>query len=184
MSHLADTHRRPLAVVLAAVAFALVSMLVAAPAEAYTISQRSGVPVLPTIYKVQGTHANIGSEITGPMWQARLYQPGPIAQRTAQGDQTVRVTYRVYTWNGSTWSLKATRTGSAQIPSSQVSVRLPQLSYAPGNAGYYSVQVDLTWSSALGAIQGSMRTSMNHQADYSCNTTQICQTGPGWVYLH
>src|SRR3954452_619024 len=99
MSRTAETHRRPLAVTLIVIAFALASMLGAAPAEAYTITQRTGVPVLPTIYKVQGTHVNIGSEITGPMWQGRLNLPGPNAQRTAPGDQTVRVTYRVYAWN-------------------------------------------------------------------------------------
>src|SRR5688572_8321270 len=55
---------------LAVVALAPVLLLAAAiPAEAYTITARSSVPVAPTIYKVQGAHKNVGSAVTGPMWK-------------------------------------------------------------------------------------------------------------------
>lgn len=175
------TATRAAAVVLAAAGLGVSGT---ASSQAYTWSGRSNVPVMPTVYGVQGAHYDTGSAVTGPMWRPWLFQSGPVAQRTASGTQTVKVTYHVYRWNGSAWAAYANASGSATIGSSVVSAKLPNLSYLPpAGSGYYSVGLSMVWTSAIGGVQGSVEVGMTQSGDYSCATTRPCTAGAGWVYL-
>lgn len=164
----------------------LLSMAVAAPAGAYTVTSRSNVPVSPTIYQVQGRHYDAGQAVTGPMYQPWVYQPGPVVYRTtSSGTEYVRVTYTVQKWNGSSWANVGTQNRSGQIGSSVTSTQLPALSMTPSgyNGGYFRVLESITWTNAIGAVTGSMNVSMNSSGDYTCRTTRTCTAGAGWVYL-
>jgi hypothetical protein len=164
---------------------ASLGLLVAAPAGAYTTTSRTGVPVTPVIYKVQGAHRNVGSAVTGPMWKPWIYQSGPVAYRAAGGGtQSVRVTYRVDRWNGSSWVLRHTVTGTASIGSTVSSVKAPSLSILPSDgSGYYRVRLAMTWTSPIGAVLGSMSVAMSAAGDYTCSTTRTCTVGAGWIHL-
>ncbi|MBA2557072.1 MAG: hypothetical protein H0V12_06990 [Chloroflexi bacterium] len=174
--------RRFLATLLAP---ALLLGAAAAPVQAYTITSRTSVPTLPTIYQVQGAHYDAGSAVTGPMWKPWLYQSGPVVKRVSgSGSQSVQVTYKFDRWNGSSWVNQGTRTGSVTIAASATSAKAPNLSVTPSaGSGYYRVRLGLTWTSQIGAVLGSMSVSMNQSGDYVCSTTRTCSTGPGWVYI-
>lgn len=171
--------------ILLALAPLLAVVLAAAPAEAYTTTARSGVPVTPVVYAVQGSHYATGSAVTGPMYKPWLYQSGPVVYRTGgTAQQQVRVVYRVDRWNGSSWVLRHTATGSTSIAAGTTSATAPNLSLLPADgSGYYRVRVELTWTSAVGAHLGQMHLTMNGSADYRCSTTRTCTSSPSWVYL-
>lgn len=174
--------------VLMAMALTLVSLIatmaMATPADAYTITSRNSVPVAPTIYRVQGAHYNAGSALTGPMYKPWVYQPGPTVFRTTSGTQYVQVRYLVDRWNGSSWSLDSSQTRSTRIDPGYTSARAPALSVLPaGGRGYYRVRMAITYTSAIGGVQGWFNTVMNHSGDYTCNTTRTCQVGPGYVFI-
>lgn len=160
-------------------------LLVAAPANAYTTTTRSGVPVNPVIYQVQGSHYDAGSAVTGPMYKPWVFQGGPVVYRAAgSGAQTVKVTYRVDRWNGSSWVLRHSLTGTASISSSLTSVKAPNLSVLPSDgSGYYRVRIEMTWTSQIGAYLGSMNVTMNGSGDYVCSTARTCTAAAGYVYL-
>jgi hypothetical protein len=176
---------RPLVTSLLVGLLATLGLLVAAPAGAYTTTSRTGVPVTPGIYKVQGAHRNVGSAVTGPMWKPWIYQSGPVVYRVAvSGTQSVRVTYRVDRWNGSSWVLRHTVTGTASIDSTVTSAKAPALSILPSDgSGYYRVRLAMTWTSPIGAVLGSMNVTMSTAGDYTCSTTRTCTVGAGWVHL-
>lgn len=157
----------------------------AGSAEAYTITTRSNVPVFPTIYQVQGAHYNIGTPASA-QYVPWIYQSGPVASRVGAGAQTVRVTYTVDRWTGSAWALHATRSGSASIPSTLTSVKLPNLSLTgiDTTAGYYRVRtVALTWTSPIGAVIGSTTVAMNASGDYTCSVPGPCTAYAGYVWV-
>lgn len=161
-----------------------VTFAVGAPSQAYTIASRSNVPVMPTIYQVQGAHYNTGSAVTGPMWHQWVYQPGATVQRTASGNQTVQVTYTTQRYYSTGWSTISTNRGSVTIPSAQVSATLPALSILPSQgSGYYRVLTSYVWTSAIGAVQSSLTANMTDSGDYRCVTSRPCTAGAGWVYL-
>jgi hypothetical protein len=163
---------------------AVIGLLGAVPAHAYTTTSSSNVAVAPTIFQVQGAHYNVGSAVTGPMYKPWVYQSGPVVNRVAgSASQTVRVTYSVDYWRGY-WSFLASQSGSATIASGYVSAKEPALSMLPSTGtGYYRVRVSLTWTDAIGAVIGSMNVTMNNSGDYICSTTRTCTAGAGWVYL-
>ena len=172
-------------VIIGAVA-GLLSLAVAAPASAYSITSRANVPVAPTIYQVQGRHYDAGQAVTGPMYKPWIYQPGPLVSRTApSGTEYVQVTYTVQKWNGSSWVTVGTQTKSGSIASSVTSTQLPALSMLPSgySGGYFRVSESITWTNPIGAVIGSMKISMNQSGDYRCQTTRTCSIGAGWVYL-
>ncbi|MEO6713883.1 MAG: hypothetical protein ABIM89_10690 [Mycobacteriales bacterium] len=182
---LTTARRRFAAAATTTVTAALLALGASSGASAYTITASSQVAVQPSISKVQGAHYNIGSAVTGPMWKQQIYQPGPIVSRQTQsGQQVVKVTYRLYRWSGTAWVLQERRAGSATILAGQGTVRLPALNTAPAaGRGYYSVGLDLVWTSQIGSVIASQSIAMNQAADYVCNTTLTCSTGVGWVYL-
>lgn len=178
-----STTRRALLV--AAIAGAL-SLAVAVPANAYTTTARSNVPVNPTVYQVQGRHYDAGQSVTGPMYKPWIYQPGPLVHRTApSGTEYVKVTYTVQKWNGSSWATVGTQTKSGSISSGVTSLRLPALSMLPSgySGGYFRVSESITWTNPIGAVIGSMSVSMNQSGDYTCSTTRSCSVGSGWIFL-
>ena len=160
-------------------------LLVAGPASAYTTTSRSGVPVTPIIYKVQGAHYNAGSPVTGPMWKPWIYQSGPVLYRVAgSGTQSVRVTYRVDRWNGTAWVQRHSAAGSVSIGAAVTSAKGPNLSILPSDgSGHYRVRIAMTWTSPIGAVLGSMNVTMSQAGDYVCSTSRTCSVGAGWVYL-
>lgn len=182
---LTTAHRRIAAVATTAVTAALLAASASSGASAYTITAKSRVAVQPSISAVQGGHYNIGSAVTGPMWKQQIYQPGPIvARQTMTGAQVVKVTYRLYRWSGAAWELVERRAGAATIQDGQNVLRLPALNTAPvGGRGYYSVGIDLVWTSPIGGVIASESIAMNQASDYACNTTRTCTTGVGWVYV-
>jgi hypothetical protein len=177
--------RRPGRTLRAAVAALAIGFAIVAPAQAYTITSRTGVPVTPTIYMVQGAHYNIGSAVTGPMMKQWVFQSGPVVYRVAgSGAQTVKVAYTVERWNGSAWIAVARPSGSVTIAATVTSAKAPNLSVLPTEgSGYYRVKLGLTWTSPIGAVLGSMNVSMSSSTDYQCSTTRTCTVGAGWVYL-
>lgn len=176
--------RRLLSALLATLAALVTAVAMSSPAGAYTISTRSNVPVLPTVYVVQGAHNNIGSAVTGPMWKPYVFQSGPVAYRAStSGAQTVRVTYTVERWNGSAWVYETGQTSSGTISSSLTSVKLPSLSQYVGGGYYYRVRFSLTWTSAIGAVLASMSGTMNASGEYVCSTAQTCTTASNSIYL-
>ncbi len=177
--------RRALLTAFTAVLLVLIGVASAGSASAWTYSNRSSVPVLPTIYQVQGAHYNSGSAVTGPMWRPWVYQSGPIASRTTPtGAQSVSVTYTVQRWNGSAWAHVTNVSGSATIAAGSVSAKLPNLSVLPNaGSGYYRVQLALTWTSPIGAVQGSMNAQMSRSGDYVCSTSRTCTAYAGQVYI-
>jgi hypothetical protein len=179
----ANPHR--IALSLLVTLLAALGLLVAAPANAYTTNTRSGVPVTPVIYQVQGAHSNVGSAVTGPMYKPWIYQSGPVVYRAAgSGAQTVRVVYRVDRWNGTSWVLRHTLTGNASIGASATSAKAPNLSVLPSDgSGYYRTRVEMTWTSPLGAVIGSMNVTMGTAGDFVCSTTRTCTATAGYVYL-
>lgn len=160
-------------------------LAIAGTAQAYTIPQRTNVPVLPTIYKVQGAHYDIGNPVSGPMLRPWVFQSGPVVNRVAPtGAQTVQVTYTVERWNGSTWPVVATQSGAVTIAANQVSAKAPNLSILPSQgAGSYRVRLAIVWTSEIGAVLGSMKASMSSSGDYVCSTTGPCTVGAGYVTL-
>ena len=161
-------------------------MLVAAPASAYTTTARSGVPVTPVIYQVQGAHYNAGSAVTGPMYKPWVYQSGPVVYRAGgSGAQTVRVTYRVDRWNGSSWVLRHSLSGTTSISATATSAKAPNLTVLPSDgSGYYRVRVEMTWTSAIGSYLGSMNVTMGGTSgDYVCSTTRTCAATANYVYI-
>lgn len=172
--------RRLLVLLLTAAA----ALLTATPASAYTVASRSNVPVVPTVYQVQGAHKDIGSAVTGPMYQPWVYQSGPVVQRVAgTGAQTVQVRYQVLRWTGSGWVTHTTQSGSVTIAATATSAKAPALSVLPGTSGYFSVSLSLTWTSPIGGVLGSTTVSMNESRDYICSTTRTCSVGNGFVYV-
>ncbi len=163
----------------------LLLLAAASPVDAYTITSRQSVPTAPTVFKVQGRHYDIGSQVTGPMLKPWLYQRGPTVSRVnGSGSQTVSIRYDVYRWNGSSWASYTSASGSVTIAANASSASAPALSLLPNaGAGYYHVQFSLTWTSQIGGVLGSFAGSMNQTGDYSCNTTRTCSTGQGWVYI-
>lgn len=176
---------RVIARLVAALAAAVaVTLAVGAPSQAYQIASRSNVPVMPTIYQVQGAHYDSGSAVTGPMWRQWVYQPGASVQRTASGSQSVQVTYTTQRYSSTGWSTISTNRGSVTIPSTQVSASLPALSILPTQgSGYYRVLSSIVWTSAIGAVQSSLSVNMTDSGDYRCVTSRPCTAGAGWVYL-
>jgi hypothetical protein len=164
---------------------ALGLLVAASPAHAYTTSSRSGVPVAPVVYAVQGSHYSTGSAVTGPMYRPWIYQAGPVVYRAAgTGQQSVRVVYRVDRWNGSSWVLRHSASGAATIASGVPSAKAPNLSLLPTDgSGYYRVRVEMTWTNGIGAYLGHMNVTMNGTGDYRCSTTRTCSTSASWVYL-
>jgi hypothetical protein len=161
------------------------SLLIVGPAQAYTVTSASNVPVRPTFYKVQGLHYNAGQAVTGPMYKPWIYQKGPVVYRNGSGTQYVKAVYTVQKWNGAAWVTVATQTKSTVIGSGYTSAQMPALSVLPSgySGGYFHVKLSLTWTNQIGAVTGSMQVSMNAASDYTCNTNRTCSVGGGWVYL-
>ena len=126
-----------------------------------------------------------GSAVTGPMWRPWVYQGGPVVSRTTpSGAQSVSVTYTVQRWNGSAWAHVTNMSGSSTIAAGAVSAKLPNLSVLPNaGSGYYRVQLALTWTSPIGAVQGSMNAQMSQSGDYVCSTSRTCSAYAGQVYI-
>lgn len=174
--------RRLARVAAATVAAATLAAAGASSASAYTIIQNR-VPVAPTIYQSVGTHLNIGTP-HAPQWVRRVTQSGPVVQRTAPGGtEHISVTYSVYRWDGSSWAWQKNYTGSALIPATQVSAKLPPLRHDSFSAGYYRVTESITYTSPIGAVIGSYSLDMSEARDYKCNTSYSCSVGAGYIYL-
>lgn len=155
-----------------------------AGADAYTISSQAGVTTSqrPTIYKVTGTHVNIGTPHAA-QWARRLNQPGPVVRHTAGGDQVVKVTYRVYKSTGGGWSLEQTYAASRTLAGGAASLQMPPLRHDSFSRGYFYVQVQLQWTSPVGGLQSHFTATMNHAGDYACSSQYQCSVGNGYVYL-
>lgn len=178
-----------LRLVISALVALLVAVLIAltgvAPANAYTVTSRSNVPVSPTVYKVQGAHYDVGTPVTGPMWKPWIYQAGPVVYRTAvSGDQYVQVTYSVDRWNGSTWVSQGTQAKGLKITAALTSAQAPALSMLPSaGSGYYRVRLSIVYTTLIGAVSGSMDVAMNTSGDYTCSTSRTCSVASNSVYL-
>ena len=177
--------RRSGRVVRGVMAALALGLIIAVPAQAFTTTSRTNVPVAPTIYKVQGAHYDIGSAVTGPMLKPWVFQPGPVLYRVSgSGAQTVKVTYTVERWDGSVWTVVARPSGSVTIGGTVTSAKAPNLSLLPTQgSGYYRVKVAMVWTSQIGAVLGSMNVSMSASGDYTCSTTRTCSVGDGWVFI-
>lgn len=181
----ARNHHRAVMAILTAVASLVAALFAASPASAYTTTSRSNVPVAPVVYQVQGSHYNVGSAVTGPMWKPWVYQSGPTVYRVSgSGEQSVRVQYSVDRWTGSAWALHTSQAQGVRIASTATSAKAPALSVLPsGGSGYYRVRLSITWTSPIGAVLASTSISMNATGDYVCSTSRTCTAGPGYVHL-
>ncbi len=166
---------------------ALVSTLMAlvpGSAQAYTITDNRSGAVRPTVYKVQSLVENLSqSPVARPPYKG-VFQSGPVVSRIRpSGQESVRVNYTVYKWNGSSWVVDGTYAGSATIASTATSVKLPNLRHLKSaSAAYYSVQLKVTWTSPIGAVLGSFGAAMNEARDYTC-TYSACTVGAGWIQV-
>lgn len=168
-----------LGVLLAAVA----TVTIAPSAQAVQLYGASGSYGSISTYKVNGTVLNSCYPIDNcPAPQVQL--PGPVVGRSPNGttNQTVRVQYRVYRWDGSTWGLYKSATKDYFI-GTQSSARLAQVNFNV-SSGYYSVQETVTWMvSGTSTVLGSRSVNYNGgTSDYQCLVSS-CSVGTGWVRL-
>lgn len=153
-------------------------------ADAYTISSQ-GVTTAqrPTIYKVIGTHVNIGTPAS-PQWVRRLTQSGPVVRHTGSGgDEVFKVTYRVYKSTGSGWSQEKAYAASRTLSAGVSSLQMPPLRHDSFSRGYFYVQVQLTSTTPIGGLQSSFTATMNQAGDYTCNSQFQCTIPGGYIYL-
>lgn len=178
-----------------AVAALATPMIASAPsASAYTITSITSMPNRPVVYQVTPYKLDIGSAVTGPMWQQRLYQAGPVIYRTiplGAGSQTVSVTYVVQKYQYGAFSTVSSMspTYTTTIGSSTNSFRAHALDVA-ASSGSYRVLVRIVWKNSVGAVVSSEALSMNQTGDYSCMyETSGCSVasnatyGGAWVTL-
>ena len=154
----------------------------AAASEAYTVTSRSSVPTAPVIYKVTGQHINIGTPHSA-QWVRRVSQSGPVAYRTASGQQHVKVIYTVYKVVNGAWQAQKNYSGTRILAAGTSSVKLPNLVHDDFYAGRFYVRTTVQWTSAIGALQSSFSASMNMAGDYACSTSYTCTTSGGSLYL-
>ena len=59
----------------------------AAASQAYQVNTRQNVPSVPTLYRVYGSHQNIGTPASA-QWVRQLRQSGPVVRHTAVATRT------------------------------------------------------------------------------------------------
>lgn len=164
--------RRFAAAGLAVAAIATPMVATAPSASAYTVTSITSMPNRPVIYQVTPYKVNIGSAVTGPMWQQRLYQAGPIVYRTiplGAGPQTVSVTYLVQKFQYGAFSTVSSMspTYTTTIASTTNSFRAHALDVV-ASSGSYRVLVRIVWKNSVGTVVSSEALTMNQTGDYSC----------------
>lgn len=153
----------------------------AAASQAYTVNTRANVGTPPTIYRVVGSHQDIGTPAS-PQWMRQVAQSGPVVRHTAAGNQNVQLAYTVYRYNGSAWAVETTLRYGRNFSAGAASLKMPSLSYGSTTAGYFLVRVTLTWNTMAGARQSTYVATMNSAGDSVCSTNFQC-TASGWIYL-
>lgn len=181
MNRIARTARRSLVTLVAA--FGALLTLNVGSAHAVQLYGASGQPGSITPYNVTATTVNTCHPV-GNCLTRRLTVAGPVVGRSPNGNtaQDVRIQFRVYRWNGSTWAPYST-VNRAYSMGYNSAVRLPALQLNVG-AGHYHVQESLSWHvSSTGMTLGARGVNFNGN-DYACVNSQLsCQIGTGWVYF-
>jgi hypothetical protein len=176
--------RRAAAVALATASLAAPLALTAPSASAYTIESISAMPTRPTVYQVSPYKTDIGTAVTGPMLQQRIFQSGPIVYRTiplGAGIQTVYATYTVEKYSGG-WTTYVKQNRSVTIPSTVNSVRMPSLDVA-ATTGSFRVRLALTWTNPVGTVVSRASFLMNQTGDYTCASQgSTCSVGYNSTY--
>lgn len=153
----------------------------AAASQAYQVNTRQNVPTTPTLYRVYGSHQNIGTPASA-QWVRQLRQSGPVVRHTMTGDQNVQLTYTVYRYVNGAWSADQVLRYGRNFAAGSASLQMPSLFYTSTSAGYFVVRVNLTWNTLGGARQSTFVATMNGAGDSVCNTVYQC-SAPSWIYL-
>jgi hypothetical protein len=168
---------KKIAVVGAIVAATTIGAMV--PAEALSVSYRSGVPGIVNVpYTITGHPGNspwIGIDPTF----VRRSSSYPTA------NQVVMVTYRVYELVGATWQYQASLSGinlTLLVPGSPGAYVGGWATIASHWGGPYAVDIKFDWVTTSGTLIGTKVVDYNLQSDYQCapndpGTFSICLTG-------
>ena len=169
-------------IALIAVLAAFVAVGGSAPAHAVQLYGASGSYGSITPYRVVGATVNTCG--VGTCYQRQVQVPGPTVGRSPSGTaaQSLRIQYRIYRWNGSSWGLYQSVNRSYNIGYNS-SIRLQQENFN-NNGGYFTVQMSMSWHLATtGMLLGARSVNYNGN-DYNCNSALACTASAnGWVYL-
>jgi hypothetical protein len=177
-----NTIRRTLVLVIATLAtMAGLSLSVTQSANAVQLYGASGSYGSITPYQVVGGTTNTCS--VGTCYQRQVRVPGPTVGRSpsATAAQQLRIQYRVYRYNGSSWALYSSVTRNYNM-GYYSAIRLQQENFNTGT-GYFSVQMSLSWHlSSTGAFLGGRGVNYNGN-DYACSSALACNVATGWVHF-
>lgn len=177
-----NTIRRALVLLVATLAsVAGLSMSVTQSAGAVQLYGASGSYGSITPYQVVGGTTNTCS--VGTCYQRQVRVPGPTVGKSpsATAAQQLRIQYRVYRWNGSTWGLYSSVNRNYNMGYNSA-IRLQQENFNTGT-GYFTVQMTMSWHvSSTGTFLGGRSVNYNGN-DYACNSALACGVGTGWVHF-
>jgi len=164
--------RRSLTIALAGLAaLTAVVSFSGAPAQAVQLYGASGSVGSITPYQVVGAQ------------QRQLLVPGPVIGKASGTNSSLdlRVQYRVYRWNGSSWASYQTVNRNYRMGYAS-SIKL-QGERFNNNGGYFTVQMSFSWHLATNQQLLGARSVNYNGNDYSCSAGVPCSASTGFVYL-
>ena len=171
--------RRSLVLLVALVA-ALLGTNLGSAAQAAQLYGASGSPGSISPYTVRGTTVNTCQ--MGTCYQRQVQVAGPTVGKSpsSNASQDLRIQYRLYRWNGSSWALQNSVNRNYSMGYNSA-VRLPGINFNVG-AGHYYVEESLSWHLSTNQMTLGTRGVSFNGNDYYCSGSQLsCGASTGYL---